>query len=66
MRDHEAFAPCLVETVWRYGGGHMVFGGERTALNWLIDGFALADHSYLALLRTYATSEAFRTVGVIE
>lgn len=66
LRDHDAFARCLVETVWRYGAGHRVLGGEREALNWLIDGFELSDYSYASLLRTYASSEAFRTVGGVE
>ncbi len=66
LRDHSAFAPCLVETLWRYGAGHMLLGGEREALNWLVDGFELSDFSFETLLRTYATSEAFRTVGMIE
>jgi hypothetical protein len=66
VRDHSAFAPCLVETLWRYGGGQMVLGGEREAMNWLVQAFELSGYSYQTLLRTYATSQAFRTVGAIE
>lgn len=66
IRDDPAFAACLVETTWRYGAGHPVLGGERAAMNWLVDAFRLSDHSYRELLRTYASSEAFRTVGGIE
>ncbi len=65
VRDHPSFAPCVVETLWRYGAGHLVEGGEREAMNWLVDAFRLTDHSYRSLLRTYTTSEAFRTVGLV-
>jgi hypothetical protein len=66
LRDHDRIGACLTETMFRYAVGHSIADGEEAYVDWLADGFSLADHSVRALLADIATSPAFRTVGAAE
>ena len=63
LRSHELFMPCMAEHLVAYATAHAVAPEQDALVEWLAESSARKGHSYRAMMRDLATSEAFRTVG---
>ncbi len=66
LHDHEDLAPCLVQTLFEYGSGHVEAPGEIPILDWHEGRFAEEGFKVKALLRDLAMSPAFRAAAEIQ
>ena len=66
LADHNNVGPCLSRTLFRYAEGRAPDAGEEAHVDWLSGELARKDHRVSHLLRTLATSAAFRTAGTPE
>jgi hypothetical protein len=65
VRDHPAFAPCLVEQLSRHALGRSTGEGEDEAADWLFARFAEREHRLQPLWMDLAVSPLFRQVGEV-
>jgi hypothetical protein len=63
IRDHEAFAPCVVRTLARYATGRVEAPGEHVLLDDLSARFAALDYRLQPLLLEVIMSPMFRNAG---
>ena len=63
LHDSPAVPNCLVERTYEYGVGRTIEPGERELLKYFDQRFADQRYALPALMRTIATSQAFRTVA---
>lgn len=63
MRESPALTGCLTKRVYEYGVGRPVVAGERELMTYLRERFAKDRYTIAGLMRTIATSNAFRTVS---
>jgi hypothetical protein len=66
LAEHDNVGPCLSRTLFRYAEGRAPESGEEAHVDWLSGELARKDHRMSHLLRTLATSTAFRTAGALE
>jgi hypothetical protein len=65
VRDHEDFTPCVVEQMVRAAIGRDPVEAEEEAMTWLEADFTAHDRQFQDLLRSFALSPMFRTVGEV-
>ena len=63
IRDHEAFAPCVVRTLARYATGRVEAPGENVLLDDLSARFAALDYRLQPMLLEVIMSPMFRNAG---
>jgi hypothetical protein len=63
LHDSPSVPNCVVERVYEYGVGRSATSGEREWLKYLDDRFARERYVFRELMRTVATSDAFRAVS---
>jgi hypothetical protein len=63
MRESPALTGCLAKRVYEYGVGRPATAGERELMTYLRERFAKDRYTLAGLMRTIATSNAFRTVS---
>jgi hypothetical protein len=63
MRESPALTGCLAKRVYEYGVGRPATAGERELMTYLRERFAKDRYTLAGLMRTIATSNAFRTIS---
>ena len=66
MRDSAALTSCLAKRAYEYGVGRPVTTGEREWMTYLRERFAKNGYTFASLMKTIATSNAFRSVAPSE